>query len=67
MASTLQAGDGLKPRLRPTDGFDAVDSVEAGQQGVRIVQAVLVVFGDEVYEQVHLLFAHRLDHEALVV
>ena len=64
---TRQSGNELEPCLRSADGFDAVYPIEASQQGVWIVQAVLVVLGDEIYEQVHLLLPHGLDHEALIV
>ena len=60
-------GKRRKHCLRSTDGLNAMDSVEAGQQGVRVVEAVLVVLWDEIDQQVHLLLAHRLDHEAFVI
>lgn len=57
----------LKAYLWSTDGLDSVDAIETCEQCVRVVHAMLVVLGYEVDEQVHLFFAHCLDHEALVV
>lgn len=44
-----------------------MDTVEAGEQRVWVLHAVVVILGYKVDEQVHLLLAHCLDHEALIV
>ena len=48
------------------DGLDAVDAIEAREEGGRVLDAVAVVGGDELEQQQHLLVGHRLDHEAVV-
>ena len=46
--------------------FDPVHSKEARQEGVVVLYAVFVVFGDEVQQQIHFLLPHSLDHEAVI-
>ena len=49
------------------DGLDAVYAIEAGEEGVRVLLAVAVVLWDEEEQEVHLLLAHRLDQEAVII
>lgn len=48
------------------DGLDAVDAVEASEQGGWVLHTVAVVGGNELEQQQHLLMRHCLDHEAIV-
>ena len=58
---------GRMTHLRSANGFYAVYTIKSSQKGVRIVHAVLVVSRYEVHQQVHLLLAHRLYHEAFII
>ena len=49
------------------DGLDAMHAIETRQQRVRVVPAVFVVRRDQFQQQPHLLLAHGLDHETVVI
>ena len=53
--------------LLPGDGLDAVEAVELDEQRLRVALHMGVVAGQQLHEELHLLLAHGLDEEPLVV